>query len=249
MIPKSLKRNLPYGIGLWALFGILVLAFSRSLSPSPLPKFAVPSNDYSKEFFWEDLRFRTEGRSLFVKLITGHRIVLEGVEDDLRIQQIMHVTDTKASILEVETRIVREACFENGKLAEITDHYVALCEENSGLYQFAEHVFQYRGDEEIVRYEGSWKAGENRARPGLLVPGLPLVGARYYQEFAPLDRALDCAEVVSVGAELEVPAGRFKGCLQIRESSSIHLEEEGEKTFASGIGLIKDSNLEAVVVD
>ena len=51
---------------------------------------------------------------------------------------------------------------------------------------------------------GSWEAGVDGARPGLIMPGTPAHGARYFQEIA--DRmAVDRGEIVAWGLTVEVP--------------------------------------------
>ena len=55
--------------------------------------------------------------------------------------------------------------------------------------------------------EDAWTAeGENKA--GVAMPGLALLGARYYQEIAP-GVAMDRAEIVSTSETKQTPAGNF----------------------------------------
>ena len=75
-------------------------------------------------------------------------------------------------------------------------------------------------DGRVVGYEGAWLSGVNRARFGLMMPGTPLLGARYQQEVAP-KVAMDRAEVVSLTETLQTPAGKFEKCLKTEESSAL----------------------------
>jgi hypothetical protein len=53
-------------------------------------------------------------------------------------------------------------------------------------------VAEYSGEDvdvykngKVVEHEGAWLHGSKGATLGLLVPGAPVVGQRYYQEVAP----------------------------------------------------------------
>jgi hypothetical protein len=76
----------------------------------------------------------------------------------------------------------------------------------------------------------------------MMMPGIPSIGARYYQEIAP-GKAMDRAEVVSISETLKTPAGTFTNCLKTEETSAMVPQEKGCKTYAPGIGLIQDEEL------
>jgi hypothetical protein len=90
-------------------------------------------------------------------------------------------------------------------------------------------------------------AGVNGARFGLMMPGHPKVGDKYYQEIAP-KVAMDRAEIISLAEDLKVPAGIFKNCLHTRESSALEIGSEG-KWYAPDVGLIKDADFVLAKVD
>jgi hypothetical protein len=77
------------------------------------------------------------------------------------------------------------------------------------------------------------------------MPGLPLVGAKYQQEVAPGD-AMDRAEIVSVSETVKTPAGEFKNCLKIKETTPMEPGNVGYKYYAPGIGLVQDGNCKLV---
>ena len=49
------------------------------------------------------------------------------------------------------------------------------------------------------------------------MPGTILLGARHYQEIAP--NAMDRAEIVDDDVTMKTPAGTFKDCLRVEETS------------------------------
>jgi hypothetical protein len=57
---------------------------------------------------------------------------------------------------------------------------------------------------------------------------------------------MDCAENVESGLTVRTPAGVFKGCITVLETTPLEPDEEVLKTYAPGVGLIIDGNLEVV---
>ncbi len=98
---------------------------------------------------------------------------------------------------------------------------------------------------QTVSHEGSWLAGRNGAQPGLMMPGVFLLGSRYYQELAP-GVAMDRAEHVAMGLAVTTPAGTFEGCVMAVDTTPLEPDEETIKVYAPGIGVIVDGPLELV---
>jgi hypothetical protein len=148
--------------------------------------------------------------------------------------------DETKKVGNVNTRVVEEKEMENGQIVEISRNYFALCKETNSVYYFGEDVDIYKNGK-ITGHEGAWLAeGENK--PGIIMPGLCLLGSRYYQEIAP-GTAMDQAEIVSNTEELETPVGDFSGVLKTKETNKLNSNEEEFKFYAPGIGLIKEENL------
>jgi hypothetical protein len=77
------------------------------------------------------------------------------------------------------------------------------------------------------------------------MPGVQLVGARYYQEVAP-GVALDRAETVAIDRVVETPAGTFEECLETRETTPLEPSSKELKLYAPDVGLVKDGGAELV---
>jgi hypothetical protein len=78
-----------------------------------------------------------------------------------------------------------------------------------------------------------------------MMPGLPLIKARYYQEIAP-KAAMDRAEIVSVSERLQTPAGTFANVLKTIETSQLEPGPGEAKFYAAGVGLLQDGSLKLV---
>ena len=85
----------------------------------------------------------------------------------------------------------------------------------------------------------------NGAKFGLMMPGTPLIGGRYYNEIAP-KVAMDRSEIISMTETVETIAGTFKNCLKIEETNPLEPGTKEYKYYARGIGLVNDNKSELV---
>ena len=88
-------------------------------------------------------------------------------------------------------------------------------------------------------------AGVSGARFGLMMPGLPLVRGRYYEEIAP-KLAMDRAEIVSLRERVSTPDGAFSNVLKMEETTPLEPGHREYKLYAAGVGLIQDGDLKLV---
>lgn len=229
-------------LGLVALF----LAF-----PSVAP---AQDDEFTTDFFIEDCSFSNRGRdNRFWSLWPGDRSVLRGEEDGAELEVIITVLDQTETLqfttehgvpMTVHARVIEERESEDGELVEVSRNWYARCRETGDVFYFGEEVDLYE-DGEIVGTEGAWRAGEDGAQPGVIMPGTYLLGARYFQEIAP-DEALDRAEHTEMDLELEVPAGSFDRCVQVIETTPLEPDDESEKLYCPGVGLVFDDGVELV---
>ena len=192
---------------------------------------------WQEEFNISTCNLLTTGKNQYLVLEPGFRLVLEG--DDTKLQvTVLDETKTVAGVL---TRVVEEKEWEDGKLAEISLNYLVLCEQTKDVFYFGEDVDFYKNGK-LVNHEGTWQAGTNGNRPGLLMPGTPKVKMRYYQEIAP-GVAMDRAEIIRLDETCKTPAGTFPNCLKVEEGSAIDIAAHEYKYYAPDIGLVRDEDL------
>ena len=197
---------------------------------------------WRNSFQVERANLSDRGRNTYFVLEPGYRLTFVSGKDTLTVTVLQ---ETKV-VDGVRTRIVEERETEGGKLAEISRNFFAIDRSTNDLYYFGEEVDEYK-DDKIVGHEGAWLAGVNGARFGLMIPGKPSVGDRYYQEIAP-KVAMDRAEVISVTEQVTVPAGTYEDCLHTKESSDLESGSE-DKWYAPGVGLIKDADFTLTKVE
>ena len=183
----------------------------------------------------------------FLSFNGGDQSVYEGeqVDEDtgaLTTERVVtDVTSTFREIFGITTRGVRDSEFDNGVLVEETIDFFAQ-DDGGNVWYFGEEVtnFEYDDDGDLVgtNDEGAWIAGENGALPGIIMPASPIIGDNYYQEFAPLDDAIDQAINFALDGEVDVPAGSFDDVLVVREFTEIEPDALENKNYAAGVGLV-----------
>ena len=230
-------RSVSLGIATASLAAILAVGCARAPAAStPDPSL------WQEEFGLADCTLVTAGRARFFILEPGFRLLLagktvQGSEEELAVT----VLDETRVVDGMETRVVEEREWRDGQLIEVSRNFFAMCEETGDVFYFGEEVDMVQ-DGQVVSHTGAWRAGEDGARAGLIMPGEPAVGMRYCQEIAP-GVAMDRAEVVSLDDTLETPAGEFSDCLKTKEGTALNPLEQEYKVYAPDIGLIQDERL------
>jgi hypothetical protein len=186
----------------------------------------------------------TQGENEYVVLRPGHQIVLGKGRGRQAEQVLITVLDETERIAGVETRVVEERLFEGGQLTEIARNFFAICRERGDVFYFGEDVDIYE-EGQVVAHGGSWRAGRNGARAGLMMPAEPRVGFRHHQEIAP-GEAMDRAEIAGFDDTCETAAGTFSHCLEVIETSPLEPGDASIKRYAPGVGLIQDEDLRLI---
>jgi len=218
---------------------VLATGCARPQAPQSPANTPAPNTraDWQVQFDLSSCTMMTTGKNKHFILEPGFQLKLEGGNEVL----IITVLDETVNIDGIDTRIVEEREWRNGEIIEISKNYFAICEETKDIYYFGEEVDMYQGGM-LASHSGAWRSGEENAKFGLIMPGEPTLGMKYYQEFAPAV-AMDRAEIVSLNETLATPAGSFPNSLKTKEGTALNLLEIEYKTYAPEIGLIQDGNL------
>jgi hypothetical protein len=209
-------------------------AFAVALLGCASPPPAEPT--YMDKFEVLAEEWASSGSNPYFVLEPGYVLELAGVEHGKEARIVITVLDETKVVDGVETRIVEERESEDGELVEVSRNYYALSTKDNAVYYFGEDVDKYEGG--VVKgHGGSWRAGENGARFGMMMPGIPFLGLRWCQELAP-NVAMDRCEVVSLAERLDVD-GAKTNCLRIKETSALEKGTEF-KSYAPSIGVVRD---------
>lgn len=197
-------------------------------------------DDFTRTFREEKADLGPTGRNPFFILEPGWVLEFEGGDEKLAIT----VLDETIKVDGVECRIVEEREWEGEELIEVSRNFFAISKRTNSVYYFGEDVDMYK-DGKVVSHGGAWRSGEKDAVFGLMMPGTPILGGKYYQEIAP-EVAMDRAEIRSLTDTLETPAGTFKDCLTTIETTPLEPGAKEAKIYAPGVGLIRDADLKLV---
>jgi len=196
---------------------------------------------WTESFNLQECSFSTIGKTNYFILEPGYQLTLEGIDGKDSVKLVIAVTNETQKIGDIETRIVEEKETMNGRITEVSRNFYAICTQTNSIFYFGEDVDIYK-EGKITEHGGSWRAYSGNNEAGLMIPGIILLGARYYQEIAP-GVAMDKAEIISNTETLQTPAGNFENCLKTEETTPLEPESKEYKFYAPGIGLIKDGEL------
>jgi hypothetical protein len=177
------------------------------------------------------------GTNPYFVLTPGFRLVFQHGDDG----DVITVLNETKMIDGFEARVVEDRETRNGQVVELTRDYYAVDPATNDVYYAGEDVDVHKNGK-IVNHEGAWLSGVKGAKFGLMMPGRPKMGQRFYQEQAP-GVGMDRAEVVSLDEKVTTPAGTFDKCVHMIETSAIEKNLRDHKWYAPGIGLVKDGDM------
>jgi hypothetical protein len=257
------------------IIGPLAIALAVALVASPSLLLADPSQSESnKRAFTEDFplgdctwvtedTLASPGNPLF-PMVPGNQSILEGEDDEGEL--LLEITTCfddgsncrtadgnpipsgiyTIAAFGIDTRVIEEREFIDGDLVEVSHNYFGRCEENNAIFYWGEAVEDVE-DGVVVGNEGAWEAGVDDAFPGVIMPGLFLLGARYFQEMAP-DVALDRGENDEMNLQVELDLSGtvtgFEDCVRVFETSELHSADRSTKIYCPGVGLVVDDAAE-----
>ena len=212
--------------------------------------FAEEANDdgWNDNFSIENYTMVSTGKkNRYWGLKPGRYVVLGDIGPRGSEFVVISVLDETETVDGIETRVIEEREYKNGKLKEVSRNFFAMAKETDDVFYFGEDVDYYENGT-ITHHSGEWRAGVDGARAGLYMPSDPVVGMRYYMEFHP-GVAMDRAEIFETDATVETPAGTFEQTLVVTESSPLEPGDESYKRYAPGVGMIFDDSLELYKYD
>ena len=211
-----------------------------SLCVNTLAQNKPTGKQFTASFMQDSCSFQTTGRNTYFILEPGFQLVFEGTDAKGKTDLVITVLNETRKVGNVETRVVEEHESLNGKTIEISRNFFVFCKQTGSIFYFGEDVDNYK-DGKIVDHESAWLAeGKNKA--GIMMPGLVLIGARFYNEIAP-GVAMDRLEIISTTDSITTPAGTFSNCIKMEETTPVEPKVKDYKVYAPGIGLVQDGNL------
>jgi hypothetical protein len=215
------------------------------------PRFSKAS-DYSsaKDWYLKAETIAPHGHNpFFFPLAPGHKHILERPdhpEGHFRKETVV-LEQTEPfdvpGIGKFEAAIVQEEDFVDEELVQRAQLWLAIDKTTNSVHAFGQVTWEVEEGKPIIT--GSWRVGDppgsTAAEPGLAMPGILAVGARYVLSGGE-DGAASGAEILETGIEKAVPAGTFKNCARIREQGLVGQMEISERIWCPQVGLVADSS-------
>jgi hypothetical protein len=171
----------------------------------------------------------------YLPLKPGTTFIYEGITEDGNEHEEFQVTHQTKKILGVTCVAVHDVSKVDGVKVEDTIDWFAQ-DKSGNVWYFGELSQQFQNGK-IVGLEGSWTAGVDSAKPGIIMNAAPKVGDLYRQEFA-LGVAEDMGKVLSLNKSVTVPAGSFSNCLMTKDFSPLEPDAVEHKIYAPGVGQV-----------
>jgi hypothetical protein len=156
----------------------------------------------------------------------------EGLE---KIEKV-RIADTKV-VMGITCAVIHDRVWLNNVLIEETFDWHA--QDNAGnLWYFGEKVVNFNPNGTFKDNAGSWEAGVDGAKPGIVMPAAPMVGMRYREEYF-FNEAEDEAEIVSMNEAVSTPFGAFTNCVKTRNWTELDPDADEFKWYAPKVGVVK----------
>src|SRR5687767_9732210 len=113
----------------------------------------------------------------------GSRWVYREIDSEGARQRVVVTVTRRTKLIAngVTARVVHEVVSEKGELVEVTDDWYA--QDRSGrIWYLGEDTTEYENGRAVSK-EGSFEAGVDGARAGIIMPARPRAGMRYRQEY------------------------------------------------------------------
>jgi hypothetical protein len=179
--------------------------------------------------------FGTSINNPYFPLKPGTTFISEGTTSGAKAHNETYVTHETKVIQGVRTVVVRDKLWLGGRLAEETIDWYAQ-DKNGNVWYFGENTREY-GNKRVVNTQGSWEAGVNGARPGVVMFRDLKVGHSYRQEYYK-GQAEDMAQVLNLNETISVPYGSFQKVLKTKEWTPLEPGVVEYKYYAPGAGCI-----------
>ena len=181
--------------------------------------------------------FSTTIDNKYFPLKPGTTFVYQGKTTDATERDVMTVTHSTKQIMGVKCVVVDDRVWAHGKLSEKTFDWYAQ-DKKGNVWYFGENTKEYKKNGKVST-EGSWEAGKDGAKPGIIMPADPKVGKTYRQEYKK-GVAEDMAKVLDVNGSVKVPYSSFDHMVVTKEWSLLEPGVVAHKYYGAGVGDAKE---------
>ncbi len=157
------------------------------------------------------------------------------------IQDTVTVTNEHKTILGVQTMTIKDTALINGQLLEDTIDWYAQ-DKDGNVWYFGEDTKEYQNGK-VISTAGTWEAGVNGAKPGIIMQANPQIGGPIFQEYYQ-NHAEDQFQVLSTNESLTLPTGKYEACIKTKEWTRLEPSVVEQKVFCPEVGLAQATTVQ-----
>jgi hypothetical protein len=172
----------------------------------------------------------------YFPLVPGTRFLYRGKQDGEPREVSVLVTRKTKVILGIRAVVVLDQVLVGGKPEEKTFDWYAQ-DKRGNVWYLGENSSDFvKG--KWVRSDGSWQAGVDGAKGGIVMEAKPSVGDVYRQEYY-AGHAEDMASILKTNASVSVLYGNFDKALVTKEWTPLERGVVEQKYYARGVGNVR----------
>jgi hypothetical protein len=206
------------------------------------PGTALPQSDEPVEL--DPAEFTADVTNPWFPLEPGTRLTYrETTEDGEVVRVVVTATSVTREVANgITARVVRDTVTLDGEIIEDTLDWYA--QDAAGtVWYLGEDTAEFE-DGRLTTREGSFEAGVDGAEAGVIMPASPQVGMAYRQEYYE-GEAEDHGEVLALGQQASVPAGRYDDLVKTADTTPLEPDVLEHKYYAEGVGVVLTVDKEA----
>lgn len=158
-----------------------------------------------------------------------------GVRDGQPTRHVFTVTHDTKTVMGVKCLVILDNVTQNGSLIEKTTDWYAQ-DASGNVWYFGENTAEYLNGV-VTNTTGTWEAGVDNAKPGVIMPAHPKLGMSYRQEYRP-GVALDQSKIIGLNGTQTVPAGHYTRLVVTDDKNPLDPSFREHKWYAAGVGFV-----------
>ena len=173
----------------------------------------------------------------WLPLVPGTRWTYRATSDNGAERIVVTVLDRTRVVDGVTATVVHDrVTTAGGELVEDTFDWYAQ-DGDGNVWYLGEDTKAY--EDGTVSTEGSWEAGVDGARAGIVMLADPRPGEAYQQEYYE-GEAEDRGKVLALDASASGPLGRWTGVLQTEDTTPLEPDLVEHKFYVRGLGVVEE---------
>ena len=174
----------------------------------------------------------------YFPLVPGTKFTYQSQTDDGLETIVVTVLSEKRTVADVNCTVVRDVVSLEGQVIEDTYDWYAQ-DKDGNVWYFGEDVSNYENGD-FTDKEGSFEAGVDGAKPGIIMLANPVVELPYRQEYY-FNSAEDWGKVLAKGVTVTTTFRIFDNCLKTADWNALEPDAPLEyKYYAPEIGMVKE---------